>query len=147
VLFTVFLYQRGSSESKKIGISEEVDRDPRLSRNKRDVPWPVRQGGWILTLYSNSLSLAFLALFLLSFAAHAFGGVRAFNDEALAHGEASISVVEYLQTSQFWFESFQNWQSEFLAILTMVLLSVFLRQRGSPESKPVDAPHGETGSG
>jgi hypothetical protein len=147
VLFTVFLYQRGSSESKKIGTTEAVDRDPRLSRNKRNVPWPVRRGGWILTLYSNSLALAFLALFLISFAAHAVGGVRAFNDEALAHGEMPISTIEYLQTSQFWFESFQNWQSEFLAILMMVVLSVFLRQRGSPESKPVDAPHSETGSG
>jgi hypothetical protein len=146
VLFTVFLYQRGSSESKKIGSAEAVDRDPSLSRHKRDAPWPVRRGGWILTLYSHSLALAFIALFLFSFAAHAIGGARAFNQEALAHGEMPVTVTEYLQTSQFWFESFQNWQSEFLAILMMVVLSIFLRQRGSPESKPVDASHSETGS-
>jgi hypothetical protein len=146
VLFTVFLYQRGSSESKKIGEAEAVDRDPRRSKHKADAPWPVRRGGWVLTLYSNSLALAFLLLFLISFIAHAIGGTRARNEEELAHGGPAISVLEYLQSSQFWFESFQNWQSEFLAIGLMVVLSIFLRQRGSPESKPVDAPHDETGS-
>lgn len=146
VLFTCFLFQRGSSESKKIGESEPVDRDPRLSKNKRDVPWPVRRGGWVLRVYSNSLSLAFLLLFAISFVAHAIGGARAYNEEELAHGGHTITALEYLGSAQFWFESFQNWQSEFLAIGMMVVLSIFLRQRGSPESKPVDAPHRETGS-
>lgn len=146
VMFTVFLFQRGSSESKKIGEKEAVDRDPRASRNKRDAPWPVRRGGWILSLYSYSLSLAFLLLFLASFALHALGGTSARNEEALAHGDKAVSVLEYLKSSQFWFESLQNWQSEFLAIGLMVVLSIFLRQRGSPESKPVDAPHVQTGS-
>jgi hypothetical protein len=146
VLFTCFLFQRGSSESKKIGKPEAVDRDPRLSKNKRGVPWPVRRGGWVLTLYSNSLSLAFVLLFAVSFVAHAIGGARAYNEEELVHGGQAISVMEYLGSSQFWFESFQNWQSEFLSIALMVVLSIFLRQRGSPESKPVDTPHHETGS-
>jgi hypothetical protein len=146
VIFTVFLFQRGSSESKKMNGSEEVNRDPRLSRHKRDAPWPVRRGGWVLTLYSNSLSLAFLLLFLVSFILHAIGGTHAHNEEELAHGGQTLTVLQYLQSSQFWFESFQNWQSEFLAIGMMVVLSVFLRQRGSPESKPVDAPHSSTGS-
>jgi hypothetical protein len=146
VLFTVFLYQRGSSESKKIGESEAVDRDPRRSRNKADAPWPVRRGGWILRLYSCSLSLALFLLFAASFALHAWGGAHEYNENQLAHGGAPVSVLQYLATAQFWFESFQNWQSEFLAIAAMVLLSVFLRQRGSPESKPVDAPHEQTGS-
>jgi hypothetical protein len=146
VLFTVFLYQRGSSESKKIGEPEAVDRDPRLSKHKANAPWPVRRGGWVLTLYSSSLALAFLVLFLISFVAHAVGGASARNEEELAHGGHAISVLEYMQSSQFWFESFQNWQSEFLAIGMMVVLSIFLRQRGSPESKPVDAPHHETGT-
>jgi hypothetical protein len=146
VLFTCFLFQRGSSESKKIGESEAVDRDPRKSKNKRDAPGPVRRGGWLLTLYSNSLSLAFILLFLGAFVLHAIGGTDARNEEELAHGGHAISLLEYVRSSQFWFESFQNWQSEFLAIALMVVLSIFLRQRGSPESKPVDAPHSETGS-
>jgi hypothetical protein len=146
VLFTCFLFQRGSAESKKIGSSEAVDRDPRRFKNKQGVPWPVRRGGWMLRLYSNSLSLAFLLLFALSFIVHAIGGTRAHNEEQLAHGGETISVIEYLGSARFWFESFQNWQSEFLAIAMMVVLSIFLRQRGSPESKPVDAPHRQTGS-
>jgi hypothetical protein len=146
VLFTCFLFQRGSSESKKIGSSEAVDRDPRQSKNKRDVPWPVRRGGWVLGLYSYSLSIAFFLLFAISFMAHAIGGAKAYNEEELAHGGQVVSVLEYLGSSQFWFESFQNWQSEFLAIGMMVVLSIFLRQRGSPESKAVDAPHRQTGA-
>jgi hypothetical protein len=146
VIFTAFLFQRGSAESKKIGESEAVDRDPRRSRNKQNAPWPVRRGGWILSLYSNSLSLAFLFLFVASFVLHAFGGTAARNEEALTHGGQPVSVLEYVRSSQFWFESFQNWQSEFLAIAAMVVLSIFLRQRSSPESKPVDAPHRQTGS-
>jgi hypothetical protein len=147
VIFTVFLFQRGSSESKKVGGGPEpVDRDPRGSRHKQNAPWPVRRGGWVLAVYSNSLSLAFLLLFLMSFILHAIGGTHAHNEEELAHGGQTLTVLQYLQSSQFWFESFQNWQSEFLAIGMMVVLSVFLRQRGSPESKPVDAPHSSTGS-
>lgn len=146
VLFTCFLFQRGSAESKKIGSPEAVDRDPRRFRNKHNAPWPVRRGGWVLWLYSNSLSLAFLLLFASSFVLHAIGGARAYNEEQLAHGGEVVSVTEYLGGAQFWFESFQNWQSEFLSIAMMVVLSIFLRQRGSPESKPVDSPHRQTGS-
>jgi hypothetical protein len=146
VVLTCFLFQRGSSESKKIGETEPVDRDPRKSRHKRNVPWPVKRGGWMLGLYANSLSIAFLLLFLTSFVLHAIAGARARNDEALLHGAASISTLEYMGSAQFWFESLQNWQSEFLAIAAMVVLSIFLRQKGSPESKPVDAPHAQTGS-
>jgi hypothetical protein len=146
VLLTVFLFQRGSSESKKLGDQEAVDRDPRLAKDKSDAPWPVRRGGWVLRLYENSLSIAFLLLFIGSFTVHALGGAAAHNEEAVAHGEIPQSTLEYMASAQFWFESFQNWQSEFLSLVAMVLLSVYLRQRGSPESKPVDAPHRETGS-
>jgi len=146
VLFTCFLFQRGSAESKKIGEPEPVDRDPAQFKNKRDAPWPVRHGGWVVRLYSHSLSLAFFLLFLISLVAHAIGGAREQSEEQMAHGGHAITVFEYFQSAQFWFESFQNWQSEFLAILMMVVLSIFLRQRGSPESKPVDAPHRQTGS-
>ena len=146
VIFTVFLHQKGSSESKDPDKQEAVDRDPRLSRHRSDVPGPVRAGGWRLWLYERSLSLALLALFLVSFVLHAVGGAAHYNEEQALHGEARISVIEYLGTARFWFESFQNWQSEFLAIGAMVVLSVFLRQRGSPESKPVDSPHSSTGN-
>jgi hypothetical protein len=91
--------------------------------------------------------LTFLLLFLASFALHAASGAREYSLEQLAHGHSGVSVLAYLGTSRFWFESLQNWQSEFLAIGAMVVLTIFLRQRGSPESKPVDAPHWETGGG
>ena len=146
VLFTSFLFQRGSAESKRLDGPEAVDRDPRRARHRRDAPWPVRRGGWWLSLYSNSLSLALLLLFGASFGVHVLAGAHAYNAAELAHGGHEISVLEYLGSAQFWFESFQNWQSEFLAIAVMVVFSIFLRQRGSPESKPVDAPHAQTGA-
>jgi len=144
VLFTVFLFQKGSSESKRVGVREAVDAEPKNPPGE-DAPWPVRKGGWVLKLYKHSLSLAFLLLFLVSFALHAVGGAREYNEEQLQHGGEMVSMLGYITTARFWFESFQNWQSEFLAIGSMVALSVFLRQQGSPESKPVDAPHSETG--
>ena len=146
VFLTIFLFQRGSSESKDPDKKEEVDRDPDPRRPK--APSAVRRGGLVLTLYRNSLTLAFLLLFLASMALHAVGGARKYNQEQLEHARpTSLSTLEYLGTSQFWYESLQNWQSEFLAIAAMVILSIFLRQQGSPESKPVDAAHDETGSG
>jgi hypothetical protein len=145
VLLTVVLYQRGSSESKKIGERDEVDRDPRLSRDKPGVPWPVRRGGWVLRVYENSLSLAFLLLFFTSLTLHAIGGAATHNEEALEHGQPTISLSQFVVSAEFWFQSFQNWQSEFLVLFLMVTLSVYLRQRGSPESKPVDAAHRDTG--
>jgi hypothetical protein len=145
VMLTVFLFQKGSSESKDPSESHPVDRDPRRCRNKRIAPWPVRRGGWILTLYEYSLSLAFIVLFLLCFFLHGVSGCENYNDELREHGQPALTVAAYMGSSRFWFESFQNWQSEFLAILSMVVLSIYLRQRGSPESKPVDAPHFQTG--
>ncbi len=145
VLLTVFLYQRGSSESKDPDSEEAVDEDARSARDRPDVPWPVRQGGVALKLYENSLGLALLLLFVVSFFLHAAGGARSFSEEELAHGGSRVSMLHYLTTSQFWFESFQNWQSEFLSVLAIVVLSIFLRQHGSPESKPVAAAHMDTG--
>jgi hypothetical protein len=146
VLFTVFLFQRGSSESKDPDKQEPVDEDPRQARDGQDVPWPVRAGGLALKFYEYSLSIALLLLFLFSFTLHAIGGAREYSQEQLAHGGHAVSTWEFLHTSEFWFQSFQNWQSEFLAVFTLVVLSVFLRQRGSPESKPVAAPHHKTGT-
>jgi hypothetical protein len=146
VLFTVFLFQRGSSESKDPDKEESVDEDPRQAKNRSHVPWPVRYGGPLLRLYEHSLAIALTLLFLCSFLLHAVGGAREYSQEQLAHGGQAISTWEFLHTSQFWFESFQNWQSEFLAVFSIVALSIFLRQRGSPESKPVAAAHSKTGT-
>jgi hypothetical protein len=146
VILTAMLYQKGSAESKKLDDDEPVDRHPRPSPSP-DVPWPVRRGGIWLRVYEHSLSLAFLLLFLVSIAIHAVSGAGEYNADQAAHGQASaLSAFEYAQTARFWFESLQNWQSEFLSIAAVVILSIFLRQRGSPESKPVDAPHHATGS-
>jgi len=149
VLLTAYLYQRGSSESKDPDKTDDpVDRDPRRSKNKKDAPWPVRRGGLVLKLYENSLALAFLLLFLVSIYLHAFGGAKLYNEDQIAHGSAEqqVTTFGYMATSRFWFESFQNWQSEFLSLAAMVVLTIWLRQRGSPESKPVDAPHSQTGT-
>ncbi|MFN2517051.1 MAG: DUF6766 family protein [Pyrinomonadaceae bacterium] len=147
VVLTAFLYQKGSAESKKLDEKEAVDRDPRKPRDKKDAPWPVRKGGFVLKLYEHSLSLAFLLLFLGTFILHAVGGAGEYNQEAKEHGQAQqITAMEYMGTSRFWFESLQNWQSEFLAVGSMVVLTIFLRERGSKESKPVDSPHSQTGS-
>ena len=123
-----------------------IHRDPRGAKNEREAPWPVRKGGLALRFYEHSLSLAFFLLFLLSFVLHAVGGAESYNEERAAHGQAALTVLEYASSSRFWFESLQNWQSEFLAIWAMVVFSIFLRERGSPESKPVDAPHSQTGA-
>ena len=144
VLLTVYLYQLGSSESKRPDMLELVDLDPRESPQKEKAPWPVRKGGVALRIYENSLSIAFAALFAASFALHATTGVVEFNEERVAHGEAAVTTLQYMTSSQFWFESFQNWQSEFLSLAAMVVFTIFLRQRGSPESKPVDAPYWDT---
>ena len=145
VLFTVFLRQKGSPESKPLEGQDAVDEDPRHAPADPQAPWPVRRGGVWLTVYAHSLTIALFLLFAASCVLHAVGGVREYNADQLAHGGAPVSVVGYLGSSTFWFESFQNWQSEFLSLAVMIVLSVFLRQRGSPESKPVHHPHGETG--
>jgi hypothetical protein len=145
VVLTAFLYQRGSSESKQIEAPEAVDQRPEEARVEPDTPWPVRRGGVPLALYKHSLSLSLFALFAVSFALHAAGGAADYNEEQREHGEPTVSVVGYLATSRFWFESFQNWQSEFLSVAVLVLLTIWLREQGSAQSKPVAAPASETG--
>ena len=143
VVLTAFLYQKGSSESKPLNKTAPQDADPREASN-RNAPWPVKRGGWPLAVYEHSLAIAFFALFFASWALHAIGGVSAFNEEQIQHGQPAISVWRYITTAQFWFESMQNWQSEFLAVAAIIGLSIFLRQRGSAESKPVADPNRET---
>lgn len=145
VLLTVWLRQKGSPESKKFEGHEPVDEDPR-DDDRDDAPWAARMGGVPTWLYERSLSIALFGLFFLSFALHAAGGAKEYSADQLAHGGQAVGTLGYLATSQFWFESFQNWQSEFLSVGVLVVLSVYLRQRGSPESKPVAAAHAETGS-
>jgi hypothetical protein len=136
VLATSWLYQIGSAESK----------DPRKRHQHTtrkvtpDSPWPVRQGGWVLRLYEHSLSITFFLLFLLAMLVHALGGHRLYNEERIGDGETPLSLTEYVTSSRFWFESFQNWQSEFLAIGAMVVFTIFLREANSPESKKVQTP-------
>jgi hypothetical protein len=145
VFLTAFLRQRGSPESKPFE-DDETDEDPRQAPDREDVPWPVRRGGLVLDVYEHSFALVLFAIFLACFAVHAAGGAAEFNQEQLAHGEPAVSVGQFLTTSQFWFQSFQNWQSEFFVVGAVALLGIRLRERGSPESKPVAAPHSQTGS-
>jgi len=145
VILTAFLIQRGSAESKDPDGENPEDEDPAEKANDPDTPWPVRAGGAIAWLYSYSLGLTLALLFLLSFVLHWLNSLTATNEEALLHGQDQIGAWEYLFDAQFWFESFQNWQSEFLSTALLVVLSIFLRHHGSPESKPVAAPIGKTG--
>jgi hypothetical protein len=142
VFLTVFLYQQGSAESKSLDEKEEVDRAP---IEHPDAPWPVKKGGWILAIYQNSLSLVFVILFLASFCIHAYGTLLQINEELSMEGLEPLGLIQVMLEHRFWFESFQNWQSEFLSVAAIVFFSIYLRQKGSPESKPVDAPHSETG--
>ena len=145
VVLTAFLYQRGSSESKPLNEPAPQDQDPREATANQSTPWRYAEGLGP-TLYEHSLAIAFFVLFFASWALHAMGGAKAFNEQQVQHGEAAISVWRYVTTSQFWFESMQNWQSEFIAVAAIVGLSIFLRQRGSAESKPVAEPHRHTGA-
>lgn len=143
VLLTISLRQVGSSESKRPGKKEKVERKP--NPNKHDVPWPVKQGGIVLKIYENSLTIAFFILFILSWVLHFYGSIRNENLFRQLKNEPLIRVSDYVMESRFWFESLQNWQSEFFSVFALVILSISLRQRGSSQSKPVDAPDSETG--
>jgi hypothetical protein len=143
VVLSIFLYQKGSSESKDPDKEEEVDKEPKYK--KKGAPWPVLKGGWVLKVYEHSLSIVLTLLFLLSFGAHFISSMKEYNhQQALKHLPLE-TASQFVVNTKFWFESFQNWQSEFLSVLSIVVLSIFLRQKGSPQSKPVDAPHSKTG--
>lgn len=139
VYITVFLFQKGSAESN------DPDEPKKARRVTSESPWPVRRGGIWKSLYGHSLSLAFAVMFLISFSIHACSSVRLENEGRARLGHAAVTLAEHLGGASFWFESFKNWQSEFLAIGSMIVLSIYLREKGSPESKDVEAPHAETG--
>jgi hypothetical protein len=136
VMLTAILFQRGSAESA------DPDEPDRPGDSLADAPGK----GLLRWLYAHSLGLALATLFLVSFVIHWLASARAANEEALRHGQPIQTAFEYLADPQLWFESFQNWQSEFLSTAVLVVLSIFLRFKGSPESKPVSAPHSETGA-
>ncbi len=142
ILLTVSLRQKGSSESKSLDDdeNEDVDREPKPHPR---APWAVKKGGFWLKIYEHSLSLAFAVLFIASFLLHFYGSLKDFNEEQIAKNKPVTTALNYISDSRFWFESFQNWQSEFLAVASIVILSIWLREKGSPESKPVDMPHDE----
>ena len=138
VILTACLFQKGSPESNDPDAGDEPE-TPLTAAS----PWPARRGGWWKRVYEQSLSIVLLALFAISFVIHAIAGRIEYNEEQAEHGKAAITTIDYVLGSRFWFESFQNWQSEFLSIGAMVVLGIFLRQKGSAESKPVNAPHSQ----
>ncbi|MCR8671380.1 DUF6766 family protein [Agrococcus sp. HG114] len=146
ILVTIWLVQQGSPESKKPG-EEGLGSDEEQLVHEHAKPaspaW-AKVRGWRHTLFSNSLLLTMGAIFLLSWLAQSLAGLVVYNDEQAQHGEQLVGWAEYVVSADFWNRTLQNWQSEFLAVGSMVVLSIYLRQRGSPESKPVGAPHGES---
>lgn len=147
ITVTVWLFQRGSPESKSLDRpGTESDADQRVGVHARhDSPGPAKKGGLPLRLYGRSLGLTMGAIFLLSWFAQSVAGRAAFNAERLADHRDTLSWTQYLASPDFWSRTLQNWRSEFLAVASMAVFSVYLRQRGSPESKPVGAPHHTTG--
>ena len=145
VVLTAILFQRGSAESKDPDETEPRDQDLAAQARKPGAPSILRWGPIWRALYARSLGIALALLFLASFIIHWTQSAKVAAQDALAHGEAAPTTLGHLLDAQLWFESLQNWQSEFLSTAILVVLSIFLRQRESPESKPVAAPHAQTG--
>ncbi|HSW92086.1 MAG TPA: DUF6766 family protein [Candidatus Saccharimonadales bacterium] len=143
VVLTIWLKQKGSADSKKLQGKEDVDTRSRYSIIRAHT-WTARRRALGHAVYGSSLSIALFALFFVSFALHAVSGTAAANEVAVQHNQTTQTVMQYIGSSQFWFESFQNWQSEFLSVGLLIVLSIFLRQRRSPESKPVSASNSKT---
>jgi hypothetical protein len=144
---TVYLLQKGSPESKEIGKEgHESDQDQKLGRHSshRSPRW-ARAAGIRRVIYSNSLLIVMTLIFLGSWFAHSVTSWTVFNSEQAEYGEQGLSWLQFVGSSTFWEQTLQNWQSEFLAMGSFVVLSIYLRQRGSPESKPVGSPHDATG--
>jgi hypothetical protein len=147
IFATVWFVQKGSPESKQLHkAGRESDEDQKVGEHAEPgSPKWARARGFKLWLYSNSLALVMLAIWLGSWLAHSLTGWRAYNEQAVDHDEPTLGWVQYLGSADFWETTLQNWQSEFLAVGSMAVLAIYLRQRGSPESKPVGAPHEATG--
>jgi membrane protein implicated in regulation of membrane protease activity len=147
-LATIWLVQRGSAESKQPGEQGLQSDEKQLvgGRAPEDAPRWAKVRGWRTAVYENSFLIVMLMIFLGSWVAQSATAWTEFNNEQMEHGQAAVSWLSYLGEADFWETTMQNWQSEFLALVTMVVVTVYLRQRGSPESKPVGAPHSETSS-
>jgi uncharacterized protein DUF6766 len=147
VFLTVWLLQRGSPESKSLDeAGRESDRDQKIGPYATaESPAWARTGGWRTTLYSNSLGVVMGLIFLASWLTQSIAGVATFNEEQLSNLQDPVSWGAYLTEPDFWNRTLQNWQSELLAVASMAILAIYLRQRGSPQSKPVGAPHSATG--
>jgi hypothetical protein len=148
IALAIWLRQRGSTESKQM--DEAIipdDEESRIRAHARpDSPWWARAGGWRTIAYGNSLLAIMVFFWLATWAAQSITGWRAYNNDQEAHKQSQVGYSSYLATPEFWNRSMQNWQSEFLAVASMSIFSVYLRQRGSSQSKPVGAPHhGDTG--
>jgi hypothetical protein len=146
LVVTVWLVQRGSTESKKLDdIGRESDEQQRVGRHAGpDSPTWARVGGWRTRVYENSLLYLMGSIWLASWLAQSFTGWSEYNSQQLSHEQHTVSWLTYVQSADFWEATLQNWQSEFLAVGSMVVFSIYLRQRGSPQSKPVGAAHGTT---
>ena len=147
ILTTVWLLQRGSPESKPLSDAGlGTDKEQRVGRHAdaRSPRW-ARVDGTLRSLYSNSLLIVMTTIWLLSWLAQSIAGSSAYNADQLDHQSAPLSWSAYIATSDFWNLTLQNWQSEFLAVGSMAVLSIYLRERGSPESKPVGTSHDATG--
>jgi uncharacterized membrane protein YbaN (DUF454 family) len=146
ILLTVWFVQKGSPESKQPGDEGgQTDKDQLVGEHtRRNSPGWAKAGGWRLALYSNSLVLVMATIWLWSWFAQSVSGWSEYNAERLEHKQASLSWLGYLGSADFWQTTLQNWQSEFLAVGSMAVLAIYLRQRGSPESKPVGTPHDAT---
>ena len=144
---TVWLIQRGSTESKEPGQEgRESDEEQRVGRYARpDSPRWAKVGGWRTRVYENSLIIVMTVIWLWSWFAQSVSGWSEYNADQIDHESATVSWVGYLGSSDFWFTTLQNWQSEFLAVGSFAAFTIYLRQRGSPESKPVGAAHADTG--
>jgi hypothetical protein len=147
ILLTVWFLQRGSPESKELDkAGGESDEDQLVGEHaKPDSPRWARTGGLRTTLYSNSLVAVMVAIWLLSWFGQSVTGWSEYNSDQITHHESTVNWLGYLGTASFWQATLQNWQSEFLAVGSMAVFSIYLRQRGSPESKPVGAAHDATG--
>jgi hypothetical protein len=146
IFATIYLIQKGSNESKEPDrVGRESDEEQKLGEHANpDSPGWARVGGLRTAIYSNSLVLVMASIWLASWLAQSITGRIGYNANQLDHQAAPVSWLAYITTSDYWNRTLQNWQSEFLAVGSMVILSVYLRQRGSPESKPVGAPHSTT---
>jgi hypothetical protein len=147
ILLTVWLIQRGSPESKEPDMAGgETDEDQKIGHHAReDSPAWAKAGGFRTRLYSNSLVLVMVLIFAASWFIQSVAGEAAYNEKRLQDMQAPLSWGAYLAHADFWARTLQNWQSEFLAVGTMVVFSIYLRQRGSSQSKPVGEPHASTG--